>query len=244
MQKIVTFLKNSRFGLLPLFGIVYLAVSTLLRMSLLASSWEATRTTVWGLCQILFVGALYDVVFYLYFSVFFAFLLLLLPEFVYRSKIYKYSTFFFVFLFLYGTYFVTLAEWLFWDEFKTRFNFIAIDYLVYTDEVFQNIYESYPLGWIFLAIFIVAISTFFLLKRPLILVLQVKEKFSHRLAASAVVFSLALCSYFFIGQSWRGLSDNNYVNELGSSGPYQFVAAFRNNSLDYKTFGSVEKERP
>ncbi|MBW6521771.1 MAG: LTA synthase family protein [Desulfoarculaceae bacterium] len=236
MLKMYAALKNSRFGLLPLLGIVYLAISALLRVALLAGSWEVTQSSVQGLGQILFVGALYDAVFYLYFSVFFTFLLLFLPEFVYRSKIYKYCTFFFVFLFLYGTWLVTVAEWLFWDEFNTRFNFIAIDYVVYTDEVFSNILESYPVGWIFTAIFIVAAVTFFLLKGPLVLLLQVKEKFSHRLAAAAFVFSLALGAYFFIGQSGRVLSDNNYVNELGSNGPYQFVAAFRNNSLDYKTF--------
>ncbi len=29
--------------------------------------------------------------------------------------------------------FVAVAEWLFWDEFGVRFNFIAVDYLVYTN---------------------------------------------------------------------------------------------------------------
>lgn len=37
--------------------------------------------------------------------------------------------------------FVAAAEWTFWDEFQTRFNFIAVDYLVYTNEVLANIRE-------------------------------------------------------------------------------------------------------
>ncbi|RWN50155.1 MAG: sulfatase, partial [Mesorhizobium sp.] len=37
-----------------------------------------------------------------------------------------------------------VSEYFFWDEFTTRFNFIAVDYLVYTQEVIQNIMESYP----------------------------------------------------------------------------------------------------
>ena len=39
-----------------------------------------------------------------------------------------------------------MAEWTFWEEFQTRFNFIAVDYLVYTTEVIGNIRESYPVA--------------------------------------------------------------------------------------------------
>ncbi|PTS89923.1 sulfatase, partial [Flavobacterium sp. HMWF030] len=41
--------------------------------------------------------------------------------------------------------FTFLAEITFWEEFRTRFNFIAVDYLIYTYEVIANIQESYPL---------------------------------------------------------------------------------------------------
>lgn len=40
--------------------------------------------------------------------------------------------------------FTSAAEWIFWDEFGARFNFIAVDYLIYTQEVIDNILESYP----------------------------------------------------------------------------------------------------
>ena len=35
--------------------------------------------------------------------------------------------------------FEEVAELLFWDEFTSRFNFVAVDYLVYTNEVIGNI---------------------------------------------------------------------------------------------------------
>ncbi len=38
-------------------------------------------------------------------------------------------------LMLFGLLFVAAAELVFWDEFGVRFNFIAVDYLVYTTEV-------------------------------------------------------------------------------------------------------------
>lgn len=236
MYTIYTALKNSRFGLMAHLGVLYLMMSTILRLALLISSWSAGTMTFWGLCQIFFMGTIYDMVFCIYFSLFFSFLLLLLPDRIYGSKPYRYLTFLFVFLLLCGTYFVTFAEWMFWDEFNTRFNFIAIDYLVYTDEVLKNIYESYPVGPIFTAIFLASVITLAMIRSALGRVLEVREKFSSRLFHAALIFILALCSYLFVGQSWRELSDNNYVNELGSNGPYQFVAAFRSNALDYQTF--------
>jgi len=234
--KIYTAVKNSRFGLLVHLGAVYLTISTILRLALFISSWGVNEITFWGLCQIIFIGTFYDTVFCIYFSLFFSFILLVLPDSVYRSRIYKYVTFAVVFLLLYGTYFVTFAEWMFWNEFNTRFNFIAIDYLIYTDEVIGNIYESYPVVSIFGGISLLSFITFTRIKPALTDLLQVQEKFSDRSAYTGLIFVLALCSYLFVGQSWREFSDNNYINELGSNGPYQFVAAFRNNALDYKTF--------
>jgi len=48
--------------------------------------------------------------------------------------------------------FGAVAEITFWMEFSTRFNFIALDYLIYTHEVIGNIRESYPVGLILAAI--------------------------------------------------------------------------------------------
>ena len=48
--------------------------------------------------------------------------------------------------------FVSVAEFVFWNEFASRFNFIAVDYLIYTREVIGNIRESYSLAPLFGAI--------------------------------------------------------------------------------------------
>lgn len=52
--------------------------------------------------------------------------------------------------------FGAVAESTFWLEFSTRFNFIALDYLIYTSEVIGNIRESYPVGKILAGIGAVA----------------------------------------------------------------------------------------
>ena len=46
--------------------------------------------------------------------------------------------------------FLLFVEFFFFDEFKSRFNTVAVDYLLYPREVFINIWESYHVG-VFLA---------------------------------------------------------------------------------------------
>ncbi len=53
-----------------------------------------------------------------------------------------------------------ISEILFWEEFGVRFNFIAVDYLVYTTEVVKNIRESYNLPLIIAIVFAVATGLF------------------------------------------------------------------------------------
>ncbi len=55
-----------------------------------------------------------------------------------------------------------ISEWFFWQEFSTRYNFIAVDYLVYTTEVLGNIMESYPIAWIMTALVLTAIGIVFM----------------------------------------------------------------------------------
>jgi arylsulfatase A-like enzyme len=58
-----------------------------------------------------------------------------------------------------------VSEILFWEEFGVRFNFIAVDYLIYTTEVLKNIQESYNLPLIVAAVFLVAAGFYFVWRR-------------------------------------------------------------------------------
>lgn len=62
-------------------------------------------------------------------------------------------------------YFSLLAEIPFWDEFGVRFNFIAVDYLIYTYEVISNINESYPLPLIIFVLVALIVLTFVSFKK-------------------------------------------------------------------------------
>ena len=40
------------------------------------------------------------------------------------------------------------ADYFFFEEFRSRFNTVAVDYLIYPHEVFINIWDSYPVAWV------------------------------------------------------------------------------------------------
>ena len=63
--------------------------------------------------------------------------------------------------------FVALSEWTFWEEFETRFNFIAVDYLVYTHEVIGNILESYSVPALLTAVLALALGLTWLFRHPI-----------------------------------------------------------------------------
>src|SRR5262245_2574594 len=48
----------------------------------------------------------------------------------------------------YTQIFLLFVEFFFFEEFKSRFNTVAVDYLLYPREVFINIWESYHVGLI------------------------------------------------------------------------------------------------
>ena len=51
-----------------------------------------------------------------------------------------------------------ISEYFFWSEFGVRYNFIAVDYLVYTNEVVGNIMESYPVVPLFAGVLLLTVG--------------------------------------------------------------------------------------
>ncbi len=227
---------GSRHQFIFLFAGISLIGFFFLRTALLLSAWSEIDHTFRNLIYIYGAGFIYDLTFVTYFSLFFSFILLIAPNRLFHSRFSKIITPIFAFILLYGFYFTLVAEWLFWDEFHTRFNFLAIDYLIYRHEVTQNIYESYPLNTLLGAIFAAAALTLYFTRKRLQNYLLETELFPIRARFTAAITIAALLSYFLIGQPLKELSNNNYSNELAANGAYQFCAAFRNNKLNYRAF--------
>jgi phosphoglycerol transferase MdoB-like AlkP superfamily enzyme len=216
--------------------LIALTAFAALRIILLVSAWPNLSHTIREGAYIMAAGMLYDLVFLAYCALPFVLLILLMPDKIYHSRLNRWVTYALSTTVLYGLYFSCTAEWFFWQEFGTRFNFIAVDYLVYTQEVIHNIMESYPLPPILTVLLGASLLSFIGIKKRLARALTVSESFSRRIFRTLPFILLATIALLFVSQSLRGLSTNNYANELASNGPYQLVAAFRNNKLDYRTF--------
>lgn len=138
----------------------------------------------------------------------------------------------FIFLLLFNA----VGEWFFWDEFNTRFNFIAVDYLIYTTEVIGNIRQSYPIEWIMGGLVVLSIAGVYIL-RP---VIKLSSNYSMRFKDRTIWFfgcaSISLFSFFFVSNRLHHFSVNTYANELSGNGMYELFAAYRNNELNYDQF--------
>lgn len=167
-------------------------------------------------------------------TVFFG-LLLFLPQ--YRSKIRLWLYSFVVFLFVLVMLQNGISEYLFWNEFGVKYNFIAVDYLVYTNEVIGNIMQSYPVIPIFAGLFIISGTISFYIvqktKKWLIEIPTFLEKIKIT-TVLALFFCMSLIAIPFLAKEEK--SNNIFANELQSNGLYKFYLAFSNSELDYFTF--------
>ncbi len=168
--------------------------------------------------------------------IFFA-LMLFLPE--RRVKIRNTLYFITIFLYVLLIVFNAVSEYFFYNEFGLRYNFIAVDYLIYTNEVIGNIMESYPVVPLFLAIFGVAaaISIFIYrkTKNELLTLPNLKQK--TILLASFVI--LAAVSLIGLNFTTKIKSTDVFQEEIQANGLPKFYWAFTHNELDYFQFYPV-----
>lgn len=218
------------------FGALYLLLMTGMRLVLLLASLEDISLSASSLGAVFGIGLVYDLAFYSYLLIPFALWLWLLPDRFLNSRPAYWLSLLGVFALSCGLYFDLAAEWLFWDEFKARFNFIAVDYLVYRKEVAQNISESYPLVPIFGLIFALGALSTLGLRRFIRSSHSGRSSLAWRSAWAAPLLVLPLAAFLCLGQSLHAGSANTFNNELAANGPYQFMAAFRSNELSFTQF--------
>jgi phosphoglycerol transferase MdoB-like AlkP superfamily enzyme len=140
-----------------------------------------------------------------------------------------------MFILTFALIFGAVSEFIFWQEFSTRFNFIAVDYLVYTHEVIGNIRESYPVPLIVLAIAVLVLIILYAVSR-LVNFSTAAYSVNKRVMLFASAVLLPLLSYQFANLDQMQFSKNSYANELAGNGVFSFSAAARRNELDYDAF--------
>ncbi len=161
-------------------------------------------------------------------------LMLFLPA--QRIKIRNILYFITLFLYVLVIIFNTVSEYFFYNEFGVRYNFIAVDYLIYTNEVIGNIMESYPIIPLFsIIISLTALVTWFIYKKTkgeLLDLPDMKQKMIL-LGTFVVLCGISLLS---ISSLMQIRSDNVFADEIEDNGLPKFYWAFTHNELDYFQF--------
>lgn len=221
----------------PLFWLTscLLVISTATRLALLAATGSGVPATPANWFHVFAVGLGYDLLTALYLGIPLLLVLWLLPAGWLRRRRGRLIVGTLCLLLLFVLLFVAVAEWTFWEEFQARFNFIAVDYLVYTTEVIGNIRQSYPVGWILTALAALALAAFFATQRWRRAAVDTAG-FGARTAVAAAWLALATLGTWLVNGEMKDRSENAYVNELAGNGIYQFFAAYRSAELDYPRY--------
>lgn len=234
---------NGRFGGLYLFFAVFIALSFITRTILLAKSLPNLDLTPWLLIKIYGVGIFFDIVAAAYFSIPLVIYLTVMPDKIYQGRFHKPVIYLFSFVILYLLVFNSFAEYFFFDEFGVRFNFIAVDYLIYTHEVVKNIMESYPMPAILTAIAVISLIILMSFRKFIDSSIVVRSSLKQRIKSGFVFIFIPILSFAFVDLDLAKISANNYANELAANGVYSLFAAFRNNKINYETFYATRDDR-
>jgi phosphoglycerol transferase MdoB-like AlkP superfamily enzyme len=231
------FIKAAPMRFLLLVTSVWLAVFILTRTVLLLTHLDEAGGIAFSVFG---TGLLYDLGFLAYAILPMGLYLLLCPPALWHRRGHRWFLRGLLTVSVFVMLFTSVAEWLFWDEFGVRFNFIAVDYLVYSDEVLNNVLESYPIGTLLTTLAVLAVGLSLALGKPFNAALAAPlPPLRGRLLNALGLLAVAGLSLQWLSQDApRAQGGNAYQNELASNGPYQFFAAFRNNELDYGQFYS------
>ncbi len=147
-------------------------------------------------------------------------------------------------VFYFFVVYIGVVEYFYFDEFNARFNYVAVDYLLFPHEVFVNIWDSYPVGK---ALTLTALAAYALhrLTWPTfalaITASSTRKQRAQPLLGQLILITLGL-NLLQINNIANG--DNRVVNELSLNGYYTFVHALFTNELNYEQhYATIEQKR-
>jgi len=228
----------TRFSLLKTFSITYISVALFVRLLLYVIAFSTFDFSLLRLGKILGLGLLFDLGSLSYILAIYSVYLVLLPQKFYGSKLDRILTKTAYSLLLFFLLFSFVAEIPFWLEYQRRFNFIAVDYLLYTYEVIQNIHQSFNLPLlIFLLLFCTYLAVRYAKKRGAYAAsFQSDNTFITKALPAFCWIAVACLFHNNIRNTQAEIFETVSENELAKSGLYSFFAAYQSNELPFNEF--------
>ncbi|MBP7147219.1 MAG: LTA synthase family protein [Acidobacteria bacterium] len=155
-----------------------------------------------------------------------------------RLRVLEYRAVRFALLGAFGgvAFFEACTEYFFFDEFNSRYNHVALDYLLRPHEVFGNIRDSYDVGlyagWSLLLGIVVGFAALLWTRRVQLQRLPAAARW-RAVACVAAATALALGALEALPAE---ISRDRVVSEIAQNGIGRLVHAFRTGHLDYELY--------
>ncbi len=234
-RSIEAVLFTSRLASLRVLLVAFVLFNALVRLALAAFNGEPSFFLPWRIVPALLIGALFDLGAATFLLAPFAALLAWWPA---RYPVALKFLLALLLLPLCGlVVFVGAAELTFWNEFSSRFNFIAVDYLIYTNEVIGNIRESYNMPLLLSLVTVVSLAAWYLIARSIGPLVSVPAGgLANRSRAAAIWMLAPVVAFSALDARYKEFSSDAQLNELAGNGYFDFWHAFRTNEIDYERF--------
>lgn len=252
--------KRSRSGFAVFFFFSLLVACTLLRLVLFLKFGLHESPTPGSTVAIFLIGFQQDFLVALGTTLPLLFWLWILPERLFGKWPHRIIFVFGFFVFWSVEIFLFFVEYYFFDEFKSRFNTVAVDYLTAPKEVAGNIWESYSV------VPIVAICVVLSIAWLVVALVYFRQMWFQPVRARARFAQFAIACFLFLGvwitfnpqftvfadmanRDWSACMDwvtssvggthfssNRTLNEIANNGSVSFVDAALTRDLEYDAF--------
>lgn len=228
--------KRSRWGFASFFFLSLFVAFSVLRLLLFLKFRPGGPLAAADVVRMFLIGARSDLFVALLMTLPLLFWLLIIADRWFRARWHRVLFWLGFILFWVVEVFLLAAEYYFFEEFTSRFNTVAVDYLFYPYEVFVNIWASYPVPAVVALCVACSLIWFFLAKKLFTPMWEQPGPLRARLVSLAIV--IGVCALLRPAIQLKGphFSQDRVMNELANNGAISFVAAAWTHHLDFAAF--------
>lgn len=215
---------------------MFVLVATATRLALLISNFGEISSVWPRIIPAFAVGFVFDLLAALTLAIPFGLYLLCASTRWLTSTVGKWFHFVALTFYLFGLSYLAIVELFFFGEFSARFNYVAVDYLIFPHEVFVNLWDTYPVFQVLIGAFVAAIISSWFLRKSFWSALALPSPRAMRLVPFLSHGALVTFGILSLSTNQMKISGNRILNEIAGNGYFTFGWAAYSNELDYNLY--------